>query len=224
MPSVPLKHLRLVGDPPKAESLAGPRQPTLDDSELLSALRAGDPGAAAALHDRARRIVSRTVSRLVGNRDSEAEDIAQLAFIELVSTIERFRGDCPLDAWVSVVTARVVYKRIRRRRLERKLFSAIPAEALVFPSETTRREVMVRDAVQRVRSHLTLVDANRSWTFLLHDVYGYDLREVASITGVSVAAAQSRLVRGRREVHERINADPELAGVVSDLCETEGGS
>jgi DNA-directed RNA polymerase specialized sigma24 family protein len=45
----------------------------------------------------------------------------------------------------------------------------------------------------------------------LHDVYGYDLKEVGQITGVSLSAAQSRLVRGRREVHERIRNDEALA-------------
>lgn len=212
--------LRLV--PPAAEPPAAAHEPALDDSELLTALRAGDSAAATAFYDRTRHVVTRTVSRLLHRYDSDAEDVAQLAFIELVNTIDRFRGDCPLDAWVSVITARIVYKQIRRRRLERKLFSALPPQTLVLPSAATQRDLVFRDALRRIQEHLRFVDANRAWTFMLHDVHGYDLKEVANITGVSVAAAQSRLVRGRREVHERIAADPALAGIVTEICQTEG--
>ena len=40
--------------------------------------------------------------------------------------------------------------------------------------------------MRRVAEHLNKLDANRAWTFLLHDAMGYDLREVARITGVSL--------------------------------------
>jgi RNA polymerase sigma-70 factor (ECF subfamily) len=219
MPASPLPLLRLVS--PIVEPLPKASEPALDDSELLAEVRAGDAGAATAFHDRTRPIVNRTVGRLLDRHDADAEDVAQSAFIELVNTVDQFRGDCPLDAWVSVITARIVYKHIRRRRMQRKLFSADPPQALMLPTFATQRDLVLRDALRRVRKHLLRVDANRSWTFLLHDVHGYDLNEVASITGVSVAAAQSRLVRGRREVHERVAADPELVGVVAELCQAE---
>jgi RNA polymerase sigma-70 factor (ECF subfamily) len=68
-----------------------------------------------------------------------------------------------------------------------------------------------------VRKHLDALDENKSWTVLLHDVCGYDLQEIAEITGATVAAAQTRLVRGRRDLHERIAADPALAGALEKL-------
>ncbi len=197
--------------------------PALDDTELLSALRRGDATAAASLHDRVRPIVDRTVRRLLGPRDVDFEDVAQLVMIELVTTIDRYRGDCSLDSWTNTIAAHVVYKHIRRRRTERRIFGALDADLLAVARSSSRpgQEVMMRDVVRRVREHLEAMDETKAWTFLLHDVSGYDLREIAQITGVSVAAAQTRLVRGRRELHERVANDPGLANLLDSL---EGGS
>jgi len=202
-------------DPPPPSRL------TLDDTQLLSALRDGDPRAAAAFHDRVRPQVGRTIARLLGRRDADSEDLAQLALIELVTTIDRFRGDCSLDSWTSTVTARVIFKHIRRRQTERRIFSAGAGtevdEVVPVSSRYGGREVMLRSVMRRVRKHLDAMDENKAWTFLLHDVCGYDLQEIAEITGASTSAAQTRLTRGRRELHERIAADPELANLMEEL-------
>jgi RNA polymerase sigma-70 factor (ECF subfamily) len=192
--------------------------PSLDDSELLAALRAGDPSAATALHDRVRPQVDRTIRRLLGPRDVDHEDVAQLAMMELVFTIDRYRGDCSLDSWTGTLTAHVVYKHIRRRKTERRLFGAFdPEDAGMRSSSRTGREAIMRNLMQRVLAHLDRIDEAKAWTFVLHDVCGHDLREIAQITGVSVAAAQTRLVRGRREIHERIAGDPELANLLESM-------
>jgi RNA polymerase sigma-70 factor (ECF subfamily) len=80
---------------------------------------------------------------------------------------------------------------------------------------------MGRSAVRRVAEHLDQLEPNQAWTFVLHDAMGHDLREVASITGVSVAAAQTRLIRGRRALHEKIGQDLELADTLEEMerCE-----
>jgi RNA polymerase sigma-70 factor (ECF subfamily) len=196
-----------------------PQTPALDDAQLLDALRRSDPSAATSLHDRARPIVVRTVARLLGRSDWDSDDLAQLALIELVTTIDRFRGDCTLDGWIAMITARVVYKHIRRRQTERRIFAERMPSDDTPAANMPGRDTAVRGLIERVRVHLDALEPNKAWTFLLHDVCGYDLREIAEITGASVAAAQTRLTRGRRELHALIEADPEL----SDWIEDTGG-
>lgn len=187
--------------------------PTLDDSQLLASIRAGDPDAATALHDRLRPVVERAIRRLLGAGDRDHEDLAQHAMIEVVYTIDKFRGDCPLDAWASTVAAHVVYNHIRKVTTERRIFEGFRVDDDDGPASTRSlsSETSARSTLRRVFVHLDAIEQGKAWTYVLHDVCGFDLREVAQITESTVAAAQTRLVRGRRELHERMTADPELA-------------
>ena len=210
--------LMLVPAPSGESERPGP--PSNDDSTLLAGLKARDPSLSDAFYTRVRPVLDRTLTRLLGTRDNDYEDVAQRALFELVDTIDRFRGECPLDAWVSIVTARTTYRAIRRRRIERRLF----ADAQPQDTPLTRSHgeaVAARQAIERVRLELEQMNQDQAWTFLLHDVYGYDLKEVGQITGVSLAAAQSRLVRGRREIHERIRNDQALARFLAQHTEGE---
>jgi RNA polymerase sigma-70 factor (ECF subfamily) len=185
--------------------------PALDDSAVIAGLKVRDATAASAFYERVRPVVDRTLTRLLGARDNEYEDMAQRALFELVDTIDRFRGECPLDAWVSIVTARVAYRSLRRRRVERRLFAESPGDEASFAMRSHAGSVAARQAIERIKLELAGMDQGRAWAFLLHDVYGYDLKEVSQITGISLSAAQSRLMRGRREIHERIRNDEALA-------------
>lgn len=210
-------HLRLIATEREADA-RGPKP--RDDSQLLAAVRAGDPSAATAFYDRIRPQVDRTLARVFGRRDTDCDDLRQLALMELVFTLHRFRGECSLDTWVGTVTAHIVYKHLRRRQTEARLFGVLEREDLLPPSAMgTGREALIRNLMQRASGHLEAMHADKSWAFILHDLLGYDLKELAQIMKVSVSAAQTRLVRGRRELQGRIADDPELA----DLLEkTEG--
>jgi RNA polymerase sigma-70 factor (ECF subfamily) len=203
--------LRLV----KGGESAGSSPEPLDDARLVAAVRSGNSAMAGAFYDRTRPLIARTVHRLLGAADSDFDDLVQIAMIELLHSLDRYRGECSLDTWSSTISANVVYKHIRRRGLERTIFARelVPEEA----SQTAHQRPVLRGMVERVMQHLGQMVYERAWTFLLHDVHGYSLEEVASITGATVAAAQSRLVRGRRDVHERIANDPDLAGGLDAL-------
>jgi RNA polymerase sigma-70 factor (ECF subfamily) len=209
--------LRLV--PGAAAGVRPPARPALDDRALVAAVQEGQAQVASALCDRVWPQVDRTVRRLLGWRDSDRDDVAQLSLIEIVNTIGRYRGDCSLDTWAQAVTANVVFKHIRRRRTERRIFSDLLVDDETAAPVQAEWRSATRELLGRIASHLGEMNVGRAWAFVLHDIFGHDLREVAQMMKASVAATQSRLVRGRRELHKRIAGDPALVDLMQGTGE-----
>jgi RNA polymerase sigma-70 factor (ECF subfamily) len=213
--------MALVPPPPGADDS---KRAAVSDEAVLAALREGDTRTrvAVAFHDRVRPGIDRTLVRLLGRRDVDHDDLAQRALIELFTTIRSYRGECSLDSWTATLTARVVFKHLRRRKLERQMFEGIGVEDNVRFAAPTEigSQAMMRGLVARISALLETMNRDKAWVFMLHEVCGYDLREVAKITGTSVAAAQTRLSRSRRELHALVAADPEL----SDLLDRGRGT
>jgi RNA polymerase sigma-70 factor (ECF subfamily) len=194
------------------------RRPSRSDDEILSALRRGDHRVAEDFYWRVKPVVDRSVRRLLGRLDSDGEDMVQVALVQLIESLPSYRGECPLDAWVSAVSANVVYKHIRRRRLERNIFASTLGDeedlADNQPASGAADTMHLRQAIGRIAEHLAEMSADRAWAFVLHDVCGYSLEEVSHICGISAVAAQSRLVRGRRDLHGRIAGDSQLTEIL----------
>jgi RNA polymerase sigma factor (sigma-70 family) len=211
--------LRLVSSRPDAEEPKRER-PQVDDAALIRAIRAGALEVASILCERVWPQVDRTVRRLLGAADPDRDDLCQLSLIELVTTIDRFRGDCSLDVWAQTVASHVVFKHIRRRKLERRIFTDLLADdAPTALSMGGEQRSTTRNLLGLIAVHLDRMNQKRAWTFVLHDVMGYDLREIALMTESSVAATQSRLVRGRKDVHDSIANDPDLVDLMRDAEE-----
>ncbi|MGH7280448.1 MAG: RNA polymerase sigma factor [Polyangiaceae bacterium] len=192
----------------------------LDDVEILSALRSCDTSVASQLYVRVRPQVDRTIVRLLGRRDSEHDDLVQLSMIALIGSLASFRGECSLDTWTSRVTARTVFNELRKRRSRNRLFDpCCDGDVDTEGPASQSRQLSMRSALQQIRKHLDAIEPAKAWTVLLHDAWGYDLREIAEITGASIAAAQSRLVRGRAELQSRLERDNELAGILESTEE-----
>ncbi len=190
----------------------------MDDRTLLAEVRAGNPIVADAFCRRVWPQVDRTVQRLLGRDDNESEDASQLAVLELVKTIGAYRGECSLDTWASAVTAHVVYKQLRRRKRGREVSLDVVVEANMPSSGANgERTLAAREILANVLVHLDAIGEKLAWSFVLHDVLGHGVKEIAQILGVSEVAAQSRLVRGRRRLHKRIADDPELAELLAGV-------
>lgn len=209
MESSARRHLKLVVSDETEEI---PRS----DVDIVAAFRLRERGSAEALHDRVRPAVDRTILRLLRTRDADFDDLVQCSLIELVGSLGRWI-DGSLEAWATTITARVVYKYLRRRKLERRIFERDFEPGLVRGCSDPRKEALFRSALRRIRAHLADLDEKKAWAFLLHDVFGHDVREVAAVMDASISASQQRLARGRRELHARLAADPELANVILEF-------
>jgi RNA polymerase sigma-70 factor (ECF subfamily) len=167
--------------------------------------------------------VNKALSRLLDQDDPDRDDLRQTAIEAVLSTLNRgrFRGDCSLTGWVSVIVRNVVNDALRGRIRARRLFasSAKFAADERFEMPDLGRSQGLSEACHDLVSIdgiLERLDPIAASVIYLYDVLGYDLPEIAPIVGLSIGAAQSRLVRTRRRIvtllkrREAVRGDPGL--------------
>lgn len=198
MPAPPAETPRRAG----SESV-----PDWNDQQLLVALANNDPRAGFVLYDRLIRVVEWTILRVTGQRLSEHEDLVQAAFEQIVTTLhrKRYAHACSLSTWAAALSCHVALNALRAQRRQRR-FSVAAASTEPGRGVDPESQLDARQTLERVRAELVGMNAERAEVLLLHEVNGLGLSDIARVLGISVAAAQSRLSRGRRELGERLVA------------------
>jgi RNA polymerase sigma factor (sigma-70 family) len=194
--------VRLPADGPEERPRAAPGGSGISDASLCRALAAGQAWAAKLVYDQ----VDAVLFRIMGPGEGDREDLAQQSLERIISTIVsgRFSHGCSLRSWATIIARHTAIDTMRSRWRERKLFDRTVAPGtLELIAEDGRSPESAAEASRRVEQlvgALSSVNRGRAQAIILHDIMGHDLAEVARLTGLSVAATQSRLVRGRNEV------------------------
>jgi RNA polymerase sigma-70 factor (ECF subfamily) len=206
--------LRLAPARPEA---APAREPPLDDEELIEAVERGDARRAHELYGRLVSAIEPTLYRVLGRREPDHDDLVQATFEQIVLTLRRgrFARGCSLSTWASAIAAHVAFNALRAKRRARDAFEPRDvSEVLEDPGAVdarmigdAERDVGVRARIRAAQAHLMAIHPDKAMVLVLHDVLGHELAEIAAMLGISVAAAQSRLVRGRKEFLERAHAE-----------------
>jgi RNA polymerase sigma-70 factor (ECF subfamily) len=193
------------------------RRPAKTDDELIEAVLSGDDRVTAELYAKLFPTVDRTLCRIFGGRDRDHEDLVQMSFEQIISSIasQKFGQACSLTTWASAVSTKVGLAALRSRCRERKVVDRSGDIDQTRPGEMPRyeieRQLSARDTIQRLQTALSDMNPRSAEILFLHDVAGLELSEIAVLTGASTTAVQSRLVRGRRELITRI-ADVDVIG------------
>ena len=210
--------------PPALRVVEGGAQPRKkSDDELLSLFERGDMHASSELFDRLIDVVDATVFRVIGKREADHEDLVQSSFEQIIISLTRgkFARACSLSSWAVSIATHVALNSLRSRIRERRWVDRTHVTEAVKESVRgvgdVERDAAAREQLRLVREVLASMDEAKAETVLLHDGMGYELAEIAFLMGVTVAAAQSRLVRGRKELHTK------LAAVGAVLAEVDHG-
>jgi len=169
-----------------------------EDTELVAAIRRGDPGSREALYHRYKRRVFALAVRIVGAAD--AEEVSQEAFIRIFRGLPKFRGDSALGTWIYRLSVNAALSHRSRRGAVPSAASdpEVPIAAALIEGPPTG------DAVLRARLERALwqLPVGYRTVIVLHDVEGLEHEEVAQILGCHVGTSKSQLHKARGKLRE----------------------
>lgn len=184
------------------------RENPASDAELLRAVTAGERWAAEALYDRIYPSIAASLQRVLRHPTDDYDDLVQTTFERVIrSLLDRGDEVANISGWASAIATHVALDALRVRVRERRYFQADhegSAMLTVAGSTGAERQLEARRDLRVIQEVLAKMKPDLAEAVVLHDMAGHDLAETAALTKVTVAAAQSRLVRGRRELLKRV--------------------
>lgn len=192
--------------PNPAYPFESPVTDVTDDAEAALARRAaeGDMAAFRAIYDLYVRRVARHVVRVVG-ADGDVEDVTQEVFVQLHRSLPRFRGDSKLSTYIYRLTWNVAVSHGRRRR---KVVDISAIRSMQLTTENWKR-LEARDLCRTLEAALEGVSDDAREAFLLCDVEGMKLREIAELSDESIHTIAARVRRTRERLREALEAADE---------------
>jgi RNA polymerase sigma-70 factor (ECF subfamily) len=165
--------------------------------------------------------IYRLVRLLLGN-DADAEDVTQLAFLQVLCGLPEFRGESALSTWLNriAVNAALTFRKRRGRRQKQQTHAPLdefaddgshtaPVPHVVGPVP----EILQRETHELIEKAITRLPELYRDVFVLAEVEEHPNQEVADMLGLSVGAVKSRLHRARLLMRKALAPHFEEAGV-----------
>jgi RNA polymerase sigma-70 factor (ECF subfamily) len=169
---------------------------TLSERELLEQAKAGDLEAFAAFMRAFERRIRTVLYRLLDDT-RDIDEAVQDTFVQAWRNLERFRADAAPYTWLYRIAVNEALMRRRRKALPTtELQETIAANSEDAYAAADTRAFLI----ERLRR---LPDEYRV-AVVLRDVEGLSDEEVAEALEITLAAAKSRIHRGRMQLREQL--------------------
>jgi RNA polymerase sigma-70 factor (ECF subfamily) len=171
------------------------------DRQLVDRVLGGDTGAFRVLVDREAAQVIAVCRRILGN-PTEAEDVAQEAFLRAYRSLATYRGDGPFAAWVSRIAARQAMARLVSRPQATQLDET--AAAITAASDEPEAWALAGEERAVVREAVAALPQPQRAVVALRFFRDFSIEEIAEATNTPVGTVKSRLHRGLASLRQSI--------------------
>ncbi|RAL20927.1 RNA polymerase subunit sigma-24 [Lujinxingia litoralis] len=177
-------------------------EPQFDrDAALITRAAAGDRHAFRQLYERHVGYVTHHVGRLVGPR-GELEDVVQEVFVRVHRCLADYRGECAFTTWLYRVARNVAIDHLRRRKKTVSLDDWRPLRQ----TASAWRRLEARDQLRGLYAAMERMSLEHREAFVLYEIEGMKLREIADLTGDPLNTVASRVRRAREELRAVLEA------------------
>jgi RNA polymerase sigma-70 factor, ECF subfamily len=180
----------------------------ISEQEVIHGAVQGDPDCFESLYNMHKRHVYALCFRITRNT-AEAEDLTQEVFLQLFRKVATFRGDSAFSTWLHRVAVNVALMHLRRKSLPlapEPLDSQAPDGAKKELGATDESLAVAVDRIILERSVNRLPPGYRV-VFLLHDVEGYEHKEIAKMMRCSVGNSKSQLHKARLKLRSHLQIE-----------------
>jgi RNA polymerase sigma-70 factor (ECF subfamily) len=183
------------------------RQSNMNDEketvEIIMRIKRGEEGAFADLVNRYRRQVAAAAYRIVGDYD-DAADITQMVFMKTSQNIDKYDENRRFYTWLYRITinASIDYLRKHRRHKHEQLdvVGSNDGSDRGNPERNIRADRLrehIRDAAEKL-------NRRQKAAFILRDIEGHDVIDVAGIMNMPEATVRWYLHRARSRIRKEL--------------------
>lgn len=184
----------------------------MDERELVERAKDGDRAAMERLYrDHSGRVYS-VVRRLAGD-ESEADDLAQEAWIRAFDKLHLFRGDASFGTWIYRLATNTALNHLRSSSRHRELEEVAPPEAMHGSRAAVDDAVINQRVLQEALDRLA---PGYRQVLVLHDVEGLTHEEIGEKLGVATGTSKSQLHKARARMRELIAPTDERSEARTD--------
>lgn len=140
--------------------------------------------------------------RRLGIADRDLEDITHDVFLEVYRARHRYDPTRPPRAWLFGFAFRMASHHRRRGRQRFEVLDDPGERADAAPTALER--VITTEALGVAHTALEALEIHRRAVFLMHEVDGFSIPEVAEALSIPLNTAYSRLRLARQEFRERV--------------------